>query len=194
MKAKSLLLSLLLLVSLGAYAQDAAQGVKKYGFKSAIVKTNTDMMGQIIESTGYIENYGALECQKVTMDVPGMGKFETAVINKDGKSWQVNYTMKQVEETPVQEQVNLLELSDADVEKYKIKEIGKETLLGKECTKYSMETEVQGMKASLTVSVYKGLAFKTITEVQGYKLEVTVTEFQEDAMVLPQVFDIPNFK
>lgn len=194
MKAKSLLLSLLLLVSLGAYAQDAAQGVKKYGFKSAIVKTNTDMMGQIIESTGYIENYGALECQKVTMDVPGMGKFETAVINKDGKSWQVNYTMKQVEETPVQEQVNLLELSDADVEKYKIKEIGKETLLGKECTKYSMETEVQGMKANLTVSAYKGLAFKTVTEVQGYKLEVTVTEFQEDAMVLPQVFDVPKFK
>ena len=100
MKAKSLLLSLLLLVSLGAYAQDAAQGAKKYGFKSAITKMNTDMMGQTIETTGYIDNYGALECQKVTMDVPGMGKFETAVISKEGKSWQVNYTMKQVEETP----------------------------------------------------------------------------------------------
>ena len=194
MKAKSLLLSLLLLVSLGAYAQDAAQGAKKYGFKSAITKMNTDMMGQTIETTGYIDNYGALECQKVTMDVPGMGKFETAVISKEGKSWQVNYTMKQVEETPVQEQVNFLEISDADVEKYKIKEIGKETLLGKEGTGYSVENEVQGMKANLTVSVYKGIAFKTVTEVQGYKIVITMTEFQEDAMVLPQVFDIPKFK
>ena len=194
MKAKSLLLSLLLLVSFGADAQDTAQGAKKYGFKSAITKMNTDMMGQTIETTGYIDNYGALECQKVTMDVPGMGKFETAVISKEGKSWQVNYTMKQVEETPVQEQVNFLELSDADVEKYKIKEIGKETLLGKECTVYSVENEVQGMKANLTVSVYKGIAFKTVTEVQGYKIVITMTEFQEDAMVLPQVFDIPKFK
>ena len=181
MKAKSLLLSLLLLVSLGAYAQDAAQGAKKYGFKSAITKMNTDMMGQTIETTGYIDNYGALECQKVTMDVPGMGKFETAVISKEGKSWQVNYT-------------NFLEIRDADVEKYKIKEIGKETLLGKECTVYSVENEVQGMKANLTVSVYKGIAFKTVTEVQGYKIVITMTEFQEDAMVLPQVFDIPKFK
>ena len=194
MKAKSLLLSLLLLVSFGAYAQDADQGAKNYGFKSAITKMNTDMMGQTIETTGYIDNYGALECQKVTMDVPGMGKFETAVISKEGKSWQVNYTMKQVEETPVQEQVNFLEISDADVEKYKIKEIGKETLLGKECTVYSVENEVQGMKANLTVSVYKGIAFKTVTEVQGYKIVITMTEFQEDAMVLPQVFDIPKFK
>jgi hypothetical protein len=102
--------------------------------------------------------------------------------------------MKQVEETPIQEQVNFLELSDADVEKYKIKEIGKETLLGKECTVYSVENEVQGMKANLTVSVYKGIAFKTVTEVQGYKIVITMTEFQEDAMVLPQVFDIPKFK
>jgi hypothetical protein len=50
------------------------------------------------------------------------------------------------------------------------------------------------MKANLTVSVYKGIAFKTVTEVQGYKIVITMTEFQEDAMVLPQVFDIPKFK
>ena len=150
MKAKYLLLSLLLLVPFFASAQDVAQPVKKYGFKSAIVKSTTDMMGQVIEMTGYIEEYGALECQKVSIDLPGMGSVETAVINKDGKAWTVNYTMKQVEETTPEEQVNFLELSDEDVEKYKIKEIGKEVLLGKECIKYSVENEVQ---------VHRGLVY-----------------------------------
>lgn len=194
MKAKYLLLSLLLLVPFFASAQDAAQPVKKYGFKSAIVKSTTDMMGQVIEMTGYIEEYGALECQKVSIDLPGMGSVETAVINKDGKAWTVNYTMKQVEETTPEEQVNFLELSDEDVEKYKIKEIGKEVLLGKECIKYSVENEVQGLKANLTVWAYKGFPMKTETEVQGFKIVFTVTDFQEDAMVLPQIFDVPEFK
>ena len=194
MKAKYLLLSLLLLVPFFASAQDVAQPVKKYGFKSAIVKSTTDMMGQVIEMTGYIEEYGALECQKVSIDLPGMGSVETAVINKDGKAWTVNYTMKQVEETTPEEQVNFLELSDEDVEKYKIKEIGKEVLLGKECIKYSVENEVQGLKANLTVWAYKGFPMKTETEVQGFKIVFTVTDFQEDAMVLPQIFDVPEFK
>lgn len=194
MKAKYLLLSLLLLVPFFASAQDVAQPVKKYGFKSAIVKSTTDMMGQVIEMTGYIEEYGALECQKVSIDLPGMGSVETAVINKDGKAWTVNYTMKQVEETTPEEQVNFLELSDEDVEKYKIKEIGKEVLLGKECIKYSVENEVQGLKANLTVWAYKGFPMKTETEVQGFKIVFKVTDFQEDAMVLPQIFDVPEFK
>ena len=194
MKAKYLLLSLLLLVPFFASAQDVAQPVKKYGFKSAIVKSTTDMRGQVIEMTGYIEEYGALECQKVSIDLPGMGSVETAVINKDGKAWTVNYTMKQVEETTPEEQVNFLELSDEDVEKYKIKEIGKEVLLGKECIKYSVENEVQGLKANLTVWAYKGFPMKTETEVQGFKIVFKVTDFQEDAMVLPQIFDVPEFK
>lgn len=193
MKTKSLLFSLLMLVSFSAFAQEPAQNVKKYGFKSAIVKTVTDMMGQKIESLGYIDNYGALEIQKVAIDVPGMGKMETGVLNRDGKSWQINYTMKQIEESPVEEQVNFLNLTDEDIKKYNIKEVGKETIMDKECTKYTMENEVQGIKAMVTSWVYKGLAVKTVSEVQGIKIEATVTEFQEDVMVLPQMFDIPKF-
>lgn len=80
-----------------------------------------------------------------------------------------------------------------NVKKYNIKEIGKETIMDKECTKYTMENEVQGIKAMVTSWIYKGLAVKTVSEVQGIKIEATVTEFQEDVMVLPQMFDIPKF-
>ena len=62
MKTKFLFASLLMLVSLGLTAQDK-EAVKKYGFKSAIVKISTDMMGQKVEST--------LWCQGVPEDEAG---------------------------------------------------------------------------------------------------------------------------
>ncbi|MBO6248899.1 MAG: hypothetical protein J6N54_08830 [Bacteroidales bacterium] len=92
MKTKFLLASLLMLVSLGLTAQENAP-VKKYGFKSAIAKISTDMMGQKVESTAYVDEYGAKECQKTKVDVPGMGSVESATISKDGKTWSVNYTL-----------------------------------------------------------------------------------------------------
>lgn len=193
MKIKFLFTSLLLLATVGLYAQEEGkEPVKRYGFKSAIVKYTTDVMGQGIESTTYIDEFGAKECQKVKVSVPGMGEMETAVITKDGKSWAVNYAMKTVQENPVN-QPNFSDLSEDDIKKYNIKEVGKEEYLGKECTVYTMENEAQGMKATIKVWAYKGLGLKQETEVSGMKIVAKALEFDEDAMVLPQVFDIPKF-
>ncbi|MBR4756987.1 MAG: hypothetical protein IK076_08605, partial [Bacteroidales bacterium] len=85
MKTNLILTGLLLLATAGLYAQEEGkEPVKKYGFKSAVVKYTTEVMGQKLESTTYIEDFGAKECQKVKMSVPGMGEMETAVITKDG--------------------------------------------------------------------------------------------------------------
>ena len=100
MKAKAILASLLMLVAVGLSAQEKAP-VKKYGFKSAIAKFATEVMGQAVESTIYIDEYGAKECQKAKVQVPGMGTMESGVISKEGKTWNVNYTMKQVQEVAI---------------------------------------------------------------------------------------------
>jgi len=194
MKIKFLLASLLMLASLGLYAQEN-QPVKKYGFKSAIVKISTDMMGQTVESTAYIDEYGAKECQKLKMEVPGMGSMESGSIMKDGKAWSINYTMKQVQEVEMntEDQPNFLNLTDEVKEKFKIKEVGKEKVLDKDCVVYTMETEAQGMTATLKVWCYKGLALKTVTNISGMAISAVATDFQEDAMVLPQVFDVPQY-
>ena len=192
MKTKFLLASLLMLAAVGLYAQEGNEPVKRYGFKSAIVKYTTDVMGQKVESTTYIEDYGAKECQKVKMSVPGMGDMETAVITKDGKSWSVNYAMNSVQEAPVN-QPNLNAPSDEDLKKYNIKEVGKEKFLDKDCTVYTMENEAQGMKAKIKVWAYKGLGLKQETDISGMKITATATEFNEGATVLPQVFDVPKF-
>ena len=193
MKIKFLFTSLLMLATLGLYAQEEGkEPAKRYGFKSAIVKYTTEVMGQGIESTTYIDEFGAKECQKVKVSVPGMGEMETAVITKEGKSWAVNYAMKTVQENPVS-QPNFSELSEDDIKKYNIKEVGKDEYLGKECTVYTMENEAQGMKAAIKVWAYKGLGLKQETEVSGMKIVAKALEFDEGAMVRPQLFDIPKF-
>ena len=194
MKTKFLFASLLILVSLGLTAQDK-EAVKKYGFKSAIVKISTDMMGQKVESTAYIDDYGAKECQKMKLDIPGMGSMETGTISKDGKNWSVNYTMKQVQELDVNaaDQPNFNDLTDEVKAKYNIQSVGKEKFLDLDCEVYTLETEAQGITAKLKVWAYKGFALKTITEASGMVITSTATEFKEDAVVLPQVFDVPKY-
>ena len=194
MKTKALLAGLLALVTFSMAAQDN-EPVKKYGFKSAIVKISTDMMGQTIESTAYIDEYGAKECQKMKLDLAGMGTMETGTIAKDGKTWSVNYTMKQVQEVPINpgDQPNFNDLTDEMKEKFKIKEVGKEKVAGMDCIVYTLETETQGMQAKMKVWCYKGLALKSETEVSGMKISAVATDFKEDAMVLPQVFDVPKY-
>ena len=152
MKTKALLAGLLALVTFSMAAQDN-EPVKKYGFKSAIVKISTDMMGQTIESTAYIDEYGAKECQKMKLDLAGMGTMETGTIAKDGKTWSVNYTMKQVQEVPINpgDQPNFNDLTDEMKEKFKIKEVGKEKVAGMDCIVYTLETETQGMQAKMKV-------------------------------------------
>lgn len=194
MKTKFLFASLLMLVSLGLFAQENAP-VKKYGFKSAIVKISTDMMGQTVQSTAYIDEYGAKECQKVKMSVPGMGELESGSIMKDGKAWSINYTMKQVQEVDLgtTKQPNFLELTDEMKKEFKIQEAGTGKVLDKDCVIYTMETETQGMTAKLKVWCYKGFTLKSVTEISGMAITATATDFQEDAMVLPQVFDVPKY-
>ena len=194
MKAKAILASLLMLVAVGLSAQEKAP-VKQYGFKSAIAKFATEVMGQAVESTIYIDEYGAKECQKAKVEVPGMGTMESGVISKEGKTWNVNYTMKQVQEVAINpgDQPNFLDLNEETRKKFKIEEVGQEKVLDYDCTVYTLVTTSGEISANAKLWVYKGLPMKTETEAMGMKVTNVVTEFKEDAMVLPQVFDVPKF-
>ena len=194
MKAKAILASLLMLVAVGLSAQEKAP-VKKYGFKSAIAKFATEVMGQAVESTIYIDEYGAKECQKAKVEIPGMGTMDSGVISKEGKTWNVNYTMKQVQEVAINpgDQPNFLDLNEETRKKFKIEEVGQEKVLDYDCTVYTLVTTSGEISANAKLWVYKGLPMKTETEAMGMKVTNVVTEFKEDAMVLPQVFDVPKF-
>lgn len=182
---------LLLSMAVSAMAQEAP---KKYDIKSGIAKINTTIMGQAVESTQYFDNYGVIEASKTKTTVPGAGDIEITTVSKDGKTYAVIPSMKQVQEQTVQESINYLALTDDIVSKYKIQEAGKETICGKECTKYTEEISQQGQKANATVWVYKGFPMKSVTAVAGIELVMEVVEFTEDAFILPNTFEIPSFE
>ena len=174
-----------LLVAVTAMAQN---GTKYYGIKSGTIKIEMDMMGQTIPSTIYFDDYGAKQATSISM----MG-MEMTQINKDGKMYLVNKGEKSVQEMPQQqEQINYLNLTDEIKAKYKIKEVGKETVAGKECTTYTVEVSQMGQTVKTTVSVWNGIAMKTVADAGGFSMSQKVTEVKE-APVDAAIFEIPKF-
>ena len=174
-----------LLVAVAAMAQN---GTKYYGIKSGTIKIEMDMMGQTVPSTIYFDDYGAKQATSISM----MG-MEMTQINKDGKMYLVNKGEKSVQEMPQQqEQINYLNLTDEVKAKYKIKEVGKETVAGKECTTYTVEVSQMGQTVKTTVSVWNGIAMKTVADAGGFSMSQKVTEVKE-APVDAAIFEIPKF-
>lgn len=167
------------------FAQDAP---KRYGIKSGEIMTVTEMMGQKIESPSWFDDYGARIVSKARAN--GM---EITQIVRDGKTYMVNHAAKQVQEMPTQESINYLDLNEATIAKYKIVEDGKETVAGKECTRYKMEVSQMGQTVKLTVSVWQGLPMKTVTSTMGMDITATITEVTE-CEVDASLFEIPSFE
>ena len=164
-----------------------AMGQNRYGIKSGSYKTEMDMMGQTITNTTYFDDYGAK--QATSMSMMGM---EMTQINKDGKMYLVNKGEKSVQEMPAQESINYLNLTDAIVAKHKVKEVGKETVSGKECTIYTAEISQMGQTAKATVSVWNGIAMKSTIDMGGFAITQKVVEVKEGP-VDASLFEVPKF-
>ena len=173
-----------LLVAVTAMAQD---GAKRYGIKSGSYKTEMDMMGQVITNTTYFDDYGAKEVTSMSM----MG-MEMTQLSKDGKMYIINKGEKSVQEMPNRESINYLNLTDEVIAKNKIKEVGKETVSGKECTNYSIEMNQMGQTAKATVSVWNGFVMKTNIDAGGFAISQKVTEVTEGP-VDAALFEVPKF-
>ncbi|MBO5595189.1 MAG: DUF4412 domain-containing protein [Bacteroidales bacterium] len=161
---------------------------KKFGIKSGSFTLVSEVMGQKVESKSYFDDYGNLQADRT--NAFGM---ELTTISRDGKTYMVNPAAKQVQEMPFQESINYLDLTDEVIAKYKIKEIGHETVAGKECVKYTMEVSQMGQTAHLTVSVWQGIPMKTVTSVSGTDVATTVTDIAEEA-VDASMFTVPSFE
>ena len=164
-----------------------AMGQNRYGIKSGSYKTEMDMMGQTITNTTYFDDYGAKTCTSISM----MG-MEMMQISKDGKSYLVNKGEKTVQEMPAQESINYLNLTDEMIKKFKVKETGKETVSGKDCTIYTAEISQMGQTAKATVSVWNGFPMKSTIDMGGFAMTQKIVEITEGP-VDAAVFEVPKF-
>ena len=164
-----------------------AFGQNRYGIKSGSYKTEMDMMGQTITNTTYFDDFGAKEV--TSMNMMGM---EMTTLMKDGKTYMINKAEKSVQEMPAQESINYLNLTDEVVAKNKIKETGKETVSGKECTVYTAEISQMGQTAKATVSVWNGFAMKSVIDAGGFAISQKIVEITEGP-VDAALFEVPKF-
>ena len=183
---------LITLVLLLASAAGLASAQNRYGIKSGILTQKSEMG----ETTIYFDNYGALEAQKMKMNFMG-NEMDMTILRKDGKTYMINASEKQVQEMPDGgmggNSINFLNLTDAVKSANKIKEAGKETILGKECTKYTMEASQMGMTMTQTVWVWEGIALKTLTDGGQFTFGNEAVKLEENVEIPASVFEIPKF-
>ena len=201
MKKMFLAAALLAVVSL-ANAQAPANA--PYGVKSGVITMSMDMMGNEMITETYFDNYGLKTAQVSEggmMGMGGEGKTRT-ITDKDGAQIRINDAEKTATKFPAggmgmgfgggnRAQINWNNLTDQVKKDNNIKELGKETIAGKECTKYSMTTEGFQGPQEQTVWIYKGIQLKNEMSMGDFgTFGSTCKKFEEKA-VDPAMFEVP---
>ena len=154
-------------ISLNVNAQAPADA--PYGVKSGVIVTSMDMMGNEMVTETYFDNYGLLTATVSEGGgfMMGGGEGKTRQITVDGVQYRVNDAEKTATKMPDfgggmgfgggRPQINWNKLTDQVMKDNGIKELGKETIAGKECTKYSMTMDMMGQSMEQIVWIYKGI-------------------------------------
>ena len=171
----------------GCFAAGAQE--KMYEVKSGIVTMEMDMMGQKIVQEIYFDDYGV---KQATLSNFGGRKSRNIVV--DGETVMVNDDEKTAMKMPMmgqRETVNFSNLDEKAIKKYKVKELGTETVAGKECKKYEVTLFMMGQPQKQTVWVYKGITLKSSSRSDFGDMTQTATKIQEDVEIPASMFTLP---
>lgn len=168
----------------------------KYELKSAIVKKETIAMGQKIESTWYMDDFGKKESSETITKVGGVAGIEKQIRTIiDGNSIiNVDMNMKTAMRMQMPlEPINYLNLTPEIIDKFKIEELGEEDVVSRSCKKYTLEISQMGQTMGVTAWVWKGLVLKSETAANGMVImkEIAI-EVEENVSVPVDKFIIPE--
>lgn len=183
---KILIIAALCLMCMSAKAQ-----VNMYEVKSGIVTMEMDMMGRKIVQEIYFDDYGAK--QATIMEFQGK---KMRAIDVKGENVMIDDENKTATKMPAMgmtnEKINFLDKSEKNIRKNKIKELGTETVAGKECTKYSVAVFVMGQVLKQTVWVYKGITLKSSISTDFGEMVQEATSIVEDVEIPAETFEMPE--
>ena len=155
----------------------------RYGIKSGVIFYNAPMG---TKQELYFDDYGAKEVSVTLVDL-GIAKSKSIEIRKDGFSY--NYEEGKTEGTKRAWYTSDMDYSKADpktLERYKVKDLGTETIDGKECKKFSAEFG----KSPIVTWSWNNIMVKSITNMGGAEFVIEATKIQ-DTSVDPKMFDLP---
>ena len=188
MKKTLLLIAIVLLGAVVAQAQEK----KYFGAEKAYVKTITESDGQVTsEQEMWFVDYGRKMKSIITLHWEGMGDYTTVSFAEGDTVYTLGDDGKVIKESE-REGLDFYNLSEENIKKYKLKELGTEECFGKECIKYTAEIEQMGQKAKVEVSVWQGIAMKNTVDMGEFSITQTVKEVKEGP-VDAKLFEIPKF-
>ncbi len=157
---------------------------QRYGVKSGVIFYNAPMN---TKQELYFDDYGAKEVSITSIDM-GIAKSKSIDIKKDGFS----YTYEEGKNEGTKKAwyaAASTDYSKADpktIERYKIKDLGTETIAGKDCKKFSAE-----FGGSPIVSwTWNDILIKSVTKMGGADFVIEATKIQ-DGSVDPKIFELP---
>ena len=168
------------LALIGIIAQ-AQEENKMYDVKSGIVTVQEI----------YFDDYGAKQAMLVDFRGQKMRGIEV-----DGEMVMINDAENTAVKMPAMgmtnEKINFLDQSSKNIRRNKIKEIGKETLLGKDCTIYTVAVFMMGNVVKQTVWIYKGITLKSSITTDWGEMIQTATALVEDIEIPAETFTLPE--
>ena len=177
-----------ILLGIGAQAQEE---IRMYDVKSGIVTMEMDMMGRKVVQDIYFDDYGAKQAMIIEMRGQKMRGIEV-----DGEMVMINDAENTAVKMPsmgmTNEKINFLDQSPKNIRRNKIKEIGKETLLDRECTIYTVAVFMMGNVVKQTVWVYKGITLKSSITTDWGEMVQTATSLVEDIEIPAETFTLPE--
>ncbi|MEW6193594.1 MAG: hypothetical protein AB1521_00380 [Bacteroidota bacterium] len=166
-------------------AATTSKQTNRYGIKSGYILYSAPMK---TTQTLYFDNYGAQEVFTTEIDV-GVAKVKNIEIRKDGFVYKYEEGKNSGTKSRWYGSANV-DYSNADskmIERYKIKGLGTETILGKPCKKYSAEV---GGAPMLTWS-WNNLMIKSSGKIAGVDMTITATKIEEGP-VDSKIFEVPK--
>ena len=156
---------------------------QRYGIKSGVIFYDAPMG---TKQELYFDDYGAKEVSITSVDF-GVAKSKTIEIRKDGFSY--TYEEGKTEGTKKAWYApSSTDYSKADprtIERYKVKDLGTETVAGKDCKKYSAE-----FSGSPIISwTWNNLMVKSITKMGEAEFVIEATKIQ-DRSVDSKIFEL----
>lgn len=185
---------ILMIAALAAFCIGAQAQEKMYEVKSGIITMEMDMMGRAVVQEIYFDDYGAK--QATVMDFQGKKmrgievKGEMLMIDDEANTGMKMPGMMMGGGS--NEKINFLDKSDKNIRRNKIKEIGTETLLDRECTKYTVNVYMMGQVMKQTVWVYKGIVLKTSIKTDFGEMVQQATNLIEDVEIPASTFEVPE--
>ena len=188
------MIAALCLMGMGAMAQGKKAKeapVPMYEVKSGIVTMEMEMMGRKIVQEIYFDDYGLKQAMKLEFQ----GR-KIRAVEVDGENVMIDDESKTATKMPAMgmtnEKINFLDQSPKNIRRNKIKEIGKETLLDRECTIYTVAVVMMGNAVKQTVWVYKGITLKSSITTDWGEMVQTATSLVEDIEIPAETFTLPE--